>query len=287
MNMDDPQQPAVAPPAAVPPIAVVVVAPPAPAVPPAPPDPPRKPPSNLEVWLITIALVIAAARVGTIQASGYTWILMMVIMFTFVSFMGKWICGRPLGILITELNVMSIARFQMILWTMLILSAFLTIALQRIHAGIPDALNIPMNKELWALMGISTASLVGSPLLLQNKKTQEPTGAAVDKTAQLLKEDPDDIDNNRQGKLYSNKYPKDARFTDLFQGDDVGNTAYLDPAKLQMFFFTLIVAASYGYLIFHVMYGPTTALAMPTVSDNMIALLGISHAGYLGSKTVG
>ena len=241
---------------------------------PEPPNPPSKLPPNMQIWMVTIVLVIAAARVGTMQVSGYSWLGMMLIMFVFVLFLGRWISGRPLG-------------FQIIMWTLIILSAYLIIAIQRIHAGIPDALNIALDKRLWALLGISTASLVGSPLLLQSKKTQTPTDNAVTNAAKVLGEDKSTIEANLQGRLYSNVAPKDARFTDMFEGDEVGNTAYIDPSKLQMFLFTLIVGVSYGYLIFHSMYADPKSLAMPTVSDGMVALLGISHAGYLGSKTVG
>jgi hypothetical protein len=255
---------------------------------PAPPaQPPRKLPANLQIWSVTIILILAAAKVGTIPVSGYSWIGMLLIIFVFVLFLGHWICGRPLGILVMERNLMSLSRFQIILWTLLILSAYLTIAMQRIHAGMPDALNFGLDPKLWALLGISTASLVGSPLLLQSKKTQDPSDATVNKAAELLGENQADIQENREGRLYSNGEPKDARFTDMFQGDLVGNTAYIDPAKLQMFLFTLIVAASYGYSIFHAMYGDPKTLAMPPVSEGMVALLGISHAGYLGSKAAG
>lgn len=259
-------------------------------VPPAPPSPapePRKLPGNMEVWVVSLILIIAAARVGTMPVSGYTWLGMLLIFSLFFLCLGRWICNRPLGILVAERNLMSLSRFQMVLWTLLILSAYITMALQRIHGNVPQALDIAVDGRLWALLGISTASLVGSPLLLQSKKAQDPPAPVIDKAAAALKEDTQTIQENRQGKLYSNASPKDARFTDMFQGDDVGNTAYIDPAKLQMFFFTLIVAVSYGYLIFHGMFAAPKDLVMPAVSDGMIALLGISHAGYLGSKTVG
>jgi len=233
--------------------------------------------------------MVASALVGTRnKPSGRYWIVGLLIMCAFVLYLGKWICGRPLGILVTERNLMSLSRLQMILWTLVILSAYLTMVMQRIHAGVSDPLNLAMEWRLWALMGISTASLVGSPLLLQSKKSQDPPPATVDKAAQVLQEDKASIQENRQGRLYSNTDPKDARFTDIFEGDDVGNTAYIDPAKLQMFLFTLVVAGSYGYQIFRVMSNAHSAgdLAMPPVSDGMVALLGISHAGYLGSKTV-
>ena len=264
---------------------------------PTPPAPPRRLPANLEVWVVSAVLLIGGALAGTKMPAddcntaglcgyGYPWLLMMLIIFVFVLFLGKWICGRPLGILVTDRNLMSLSRFQMILWTLLILSAYLTMALQRIHAGVAGPLNIALDTKLWALMGISTASLVGSPLLLESKKTQDPAEATIDKAAQVLKEDKSTIDNTRQGKLYSNVDAKEARFTDIFQGDEVGNTAYIDPAKLQMFFFTLIVAVTYGYQIFHALYTAPANLTMPPVSSGMVALLGISHAGYLGSKTI-
>ncbi len=235
---------------------------------------------------MSVVLMAATAFAGITQVQGQAWILVLLCMFAFMLFLGKWICGRPLGILITDRNLMSLSRFQMILWTLLILSAYLTMVMQRIHGNISSALDIGIDGKLWALMGISTASLVGSPLLLQNKKLQDPPGSAIEKASKLLQEDQQAIQSNREGRLYSNTSPLDARFTDIFQVDEIGNTAYIDPAKLQMFFFTLIVAGSYAYQIFHGMYNDPKNLTMPTISEGMVALLGISHAGYLGSKTV-
>ncbi len=246
----------------------------------------RKISPNLEIWVVSVVLMVATAFAGITQTQGRAWILVLLCMLAFMLFLGKWICGRPLGILITDRNLMSLSRFQMILWTLLILSAYLTMVMQRIHGNISSALDIGIDGRLWALMGISTASLVGSPLLLQNKKLQDPPGSAIEKASKLLQEDQQAIQSNREGRLYSNTSPLDARFTDIFQGDEVGNTAYIDPAKLQMFFFSLIVAASYAYQIFHSMYNDPKNLTIPTVSEGMVALLGISHAGYLGSKTV-
>lgn len=257
-----------------------------PTPPPAAPKP-RRTPGNLEVLIVTVLLGIAGAYVAAKPLNGANWILELLILFVFTLCLGRWICGRPLGILVTERNLMSLSRFQLILWTLLILSAFTVIAVQRIRAGIPQALSIEVDWHLWALLGISTASLVGTPLLLASKKDQNPANGVVDKAARVLNEDSGDIDTNRLGRLYSNTDPKDARLTDIFQGDEVINTAYIDPAKLQMFLFTLIVAGSYAYQIYSSMSAAPAKLVMPAVSPDMIALLGISHAGYLGSKTAG
>ena len=135
---------------------------------------------------------------------------------------------------------MSLSRFPTILWTLLVLSGYLTIATKRIHGGTSNPFDYGIDTKLWALMGISTASLVGSPLLFQSKKFQQPAANSVEKASMLLKEDQKTIQDNNQGRLYANVGPLDAGFTDIFQGDEIGNTAYLDPAKSQMFFFSLI-----------------------------------------------
>jgi hypothetical protein len=264
----------------------IVMAAPQPTVIPPGPEEPRTKASNLGVWIVSIALLGVTALGGVVPTSGLAWLVVLLSMFVFVLFLGKWICGRPLGILVTDRNLMSLSRFQMILWTLLILSGYLTIAMKRIHGGIPNPLDFGIDTKLWALMGISTASLVGSPLLLQSKKLQQPAANSVEKASTLLKENQETIQDNSQGRLYANASPLDARFTDIFQGDEIGNTAYLDPAKLQMFFFSLIVACSFAYQMFASIHGAAASLAMPVFSDGMVALLGISHAGYLGSKTV-
>jgi hypothetical protein len=251
-----------------------------------PTAPSRTTPINLEVWIVSILLLGAIGAAGTVLRGGSAWMLVFLCMFVFVLFLGKWICGRPLGIMVTERNLMSLSRFQMILWTLLVLSAYLTIAMQRIHGNITNPLDFSIDMKLWALMGISTASLVGSPLLLQNKKLQHPSADAVEKASTVLQETPQTIQDNRQGRLYANATPLDARFTDIFQGDEIANTAYIDPAKLQMFFFTSIVAGTFAYQMFQSIHRDLANLGMPVLSEGMVALLGISHAGYLGSKTV-
>src|ERR1041384_256772 len=72
--------------------------------------------------------------------TAFTLILFMVLMVLFVITLGYRISGRPAGILINERNLMSLSRFQMVVWTIIILGAFITIAVERIKAKNPDAL---------------------------------------------------------------------------------------------------------------------------------------------------
>jgi hypothetical protein len=145
---------------------------------------------------------------------------------------------------------------------------------------------------LWAALGISTLSLVGSPLVLNSKQSQTPDPAAVSTTAALVQQDPAVVQANSQGTLFANPRLSDAALTDMFQGDEIGNTAYLDLAKIQMFFFTLISLVSYivaMYLALEAITwpkGPRCITELPALPSGMISLMGISHAGYLASKGV-
>jgi hypothetical protein len=96
---------------------------------------------------------------------------------------------------------------------------------------------------------------------------------------------PDTIDT--QGKIVIWKWPQDARLADLFQGDEVGNAAHLDLGKVQMFFFTLVLVLTYTAALVLMFTDASTAITgLPPVDQGMVALLGISHAGFLANNAV-
>jgi len=82
---------------------------------------------------------------------------------------GHGILGLWRGLLVDERNKMSLSRLQMILWTIIVLSGFLTVALLNIRSRQADALSITVPPQLWLLIGISTTSLIGAPLILNTK----------------------------------------------------------------------------------------------------------------------
>jgi len=86
---------------------------PQPTVIPPRPEEPRRMASNLEVSIVSIALLGVTALCGIVPTSGLAWLVVLLSMFVFVLFLGKWICGRPLGILVADRNRMSLSRFQM------------------------------------------------------------------------------------------------------------------------------------------------------------------------------
>jgi len=246
---------------------------------------------NVEVLCVSLVCLAVPTICAVFLAPRAGWGVVAISMLAYLLFLGRWISGRALGVLVNERNLMSLSRFQMVAWTVLLLSSFFAVALKRLHAlnANPAAapLNIAMNWRLWALMGISATSLVGTPILLSPKTAQSADPKVVDRAAKALNEPAEDIQANSQGKLYSNANVSDAALSDMFQGDEVGDTAYVDLSKVQMFYFTVIGIIAYGYALYIAMGNiyPQEGFSMPTPPDALVALLGISHAAYLTSKT--
>lgn len=98
------------------------------------------------------------------------------------------------------------------------------------------------------------------------------------------------MDTNKvdvQGSLVVNQSPDDAGWADLFRGEDVGNAGHLDLGKIQMFYFTLIIVFAYGAAIAEMFESSRFGITkFPLLSSGTVALLGISHAGYLANKAV-
>jgi hypothetical protein len=256
----------------------------------------------------------------------WEWALVALWMVLFVLCIGVAVTGQPLGILINEQNLMSLSRFQAVLWTVIIVSALLVIAAARLHDGVAapgSPLDIKFTPQVLSLLGITSAALVGSPLIDATKKSKTPAPSVAPQTAAALETTnnvPDSVEKtaatagaaaandgpaqvaaaktttltnaisqNAQGLLFKNPKISDASFSDMFEGTEVGDAAHVDLAKVQMFCFTLIVALTYIYALGALMIGNAldgVDVSFPPLSDGMVALLGISNGGYLGGKAV-
>lgn len=240
----------------------------------------------LIVITVVVGFLLKAERISMTGA----WGVIVLGMLAFVTALGLDLEQTALGIFISERNLMSLARFQLACWTVLICSAFVAIGLARVFAHAEDPLGIKVPSELWQILGISTASTVGASLVLKNKTTKEPANEqkVVDKVAARTDETPERVQANRQGIAYANPSAKDARITDMFEGDELANTTYIDISKVQMFFFTLVAIIAYGVNIYQYMVDntPETMDTFPALSSGLVAVLGISHAAYLGNKSI-
>ncbi|MCK9151668.1 hypothetical protein [Methanobacterium alcaliphilum] len=237
--------------------------------------------ASISAILLIIFMVIS----GFFAPKGVNYFLVFIIMLVFFAVLGSLVSGRIAGILIDERNQMSLSRFQIVVWTGIILSAYLAMALVRIAANVPNPLEIGMEWQIWALLGISTVSLVGSPLLLSEKKKKKS-----DPTEKInLKTEVAKGDIKIVGLIPVNTSPDAAEFADIFRGDETATLKNINMAKVQMFFFTIIIALSYGlmiYLMIATNTDPATMDSFPALDDSLVALLAISHAGYLTNKSI-
>jgi hypothetical protein len=278
-----------------------------------------------------------------------SWTCIFILLALFVLIAGQGITGRLWGFLIDQRNKISLSQFQTALWTILILSAFLSAALfnmasydsfkklpikvksldeikdqniRSLYVPLPKSskedgstekyytldfdrkssaiqkevkvlmtdssndelknleeyknpLDIRIPELLWALMGISVVSLVGSPLLKNNKSKD---------TSLSLKTPPDGV--AAAGSIVVNPQNVTPAFSDIFKGEEISNYDKLDLCKVQMFFFTIILFIAYFIMLANMFYHSGFVFEFPDLNPSMIALIGISHAGYLTSKAI-
>jgi hypothetical protein len=222
-----------------------------------------------------------------------TWLLIMVLLGALFVLIGRGIMGLWKGCLIDNRNRISLSRLQLICWTVLVLSAFLTFAAFKVHAAPDaDALDIVVPAQVWSLLGISTASLAGSATIKYAKRNTSVDQAVVQEEMQktqnaITSSAPEAPPLEAQGLLANKETPESASISDLFTGDEIGSAAQLDVGKVQMFFFTLIVILAYAIVLGTILYrAGGLPGGLPDVSEGMVVLLLISHAGFLAGKAV-
>lgn len=95
------------------------------------------------------------------------------------------------------------------------------------------------------------------------------------------------------GELHANATPDEARWSDMLRGDTVANFDFADLGKIQMFLFTVVLVFAYAALVWSIMSMPAAAgilqavptMSLPPFSDSAVLTLGLSHGGYLATKT--
>jgi hypothetical protein len=238
-----------------------------------------------------LAILIAIVLIGVLlppQSRLWSWLGTLVLLTAFAAIAGQGITGLWRGLLIDERNKLSLSRLQLTLWTIVVLSGFFAAALSNLAAGYVNPLSIAIPSELWLLMGISTTSLLGSPLILRTKMEKAPKKTEKEKTFALREKqgvDASRLDN--VGLVLVNKDPDAAQPADLFAGEETGNGAHLDLGKIQMLYFTVILVLTYAVTLGSTFAGALGRIGqLPALDPGMIALLGISHAGYLLHKAI-
>jgi hypothetical protein len=174
---------------------------------------------------------------------------------------------------------------------------------------------IQLPEILWALMGISVTSAVASPLIKSSKaqRTKKDTDSyyklkltpaengevVLDDVRKPIMVDVFDEDGNPTGRqkhiksnytaegVISKRVKGPPKISDMFMSEDAGSEYVLDIGKVQNFFFTMVAVLIYGFVLGAAIVGTKSIAALyqfPDLGEGLVAIISISHAGYLVSK---
>jgi hypothetical protein len=238
----------------------------------------------LTVFVTALLVVNLTELIPYIGGGRPTIWLTTVALFAFTFFgVGMMLKDRPSGVFIDERNKISLSRIQLVLWSVLLISALVTAGLGNVLAGAPSPLAISIPGQVWALLGLGSFTAVAAPAILQRKeKDAEPTRLDEIKT-NLRMADTLRGAVTATGAVVKKATPKDARWMDIVRGD-TDNADYVDVSKLQQLSFTILLITVYGAGIFALFQSSGPITKFPDVDQGFLALLGISHAAYLANK---
>src|ERR671933_468833 len=175
---------------------------------------------------------------------------------------------RPLGALVDSRGRYSLSRFQLLLWTAVLVSMAAGVFTARLRTrGLsPGAFDVP--PAVLGLFGIAAASAVLATAVKAYKNSTRPAwvGASPDGGASL------------------------AQLVLVEEGLEADRL--VDVAKLQNLLVTVLLAAAYVALGVYEFSGDGPAAvrgaadirSLPDIAGALLALLAISHATYLGGK---
>jgi hypothetical protein len=181
-------------------------------------------------------------------------------------------------------NAYSLSQFQMACWTWLVFGAFFAAAFCNIWsigdtaASAGTALNIQINNNLLAMIGISGFSLAATPAILALRSQTPATDTQVDAAQQRLGGDQDITAN---GQVVIRTDPTQAALSDIVKGDELANAGTVDLGKLQNLMLTMALLAAYVKLTLDAISTTHLITELPFFGDGTINLLLLSHAGYL------
>jgi hypothetical protein len=168
------------------------------------------------------------------------------------------------GILIDERGRYSLNHFQLVLWTLVILSLFSGVFFGRLVHGVADPLGITLPPELLGLFGIVGGSAV--------------TATAVKRTK----------DTTRGETVAASGGPYPPQLVQIFLAEE-GAFAdkVIDIGKFQGFIVTIVFAVAYIAMAVRTIGAAGSALAvnaLPGFPTALLTLLGVSQGVYVTAK---
>src|SRR3990170_6736197 len=105
------------------------------------------------ISVLGISLPRTGGQLGFVgQRTVLAWVAIAVLMAAFAAVAGHGVTGLWRGVLIDDHHRVSLSRLQMLLWTVLVLSAYMAASLANIGRGAAAPMNVNIPSELWLAM---------------------------------------------------------------------------------------------------------------------------------------
>ncbi|MDM4769053.1 hypothetical protein [Solimonas sp. SE-A11] len=247
--------------------------------------------------LLSVAVDMLAMKYGFLHLSGgQVWLVSLVLMSLSLGAIGWAAHKRWDGVLIDRDNRISLSRLQLIVWTLLLLSALQAVGIFNIPACLTGDMRGPVDvripSEIWVLLGLGSFTAVAAPTIKQRYRSHSlQHGTLADAIAVHVKTGLRlQTQGSFDGRVYRNATPADARWLNLVMGDYEG-AAYIDISKVQHLVLTLLLVLIYALALNQLLDKPLpyreAISQFPEISSGFLSLLGISHAAYLADKSGG
>lgn len=213
----------------------------------------------------------------------FLWALFAGVAVVILAFAGKAAKKGPTGALIDERNRYSLNRFQLLMWTVLILSAFTAFFLTQ-------GLKIPtISAELLGLIGISAVSATTAGAVKSSKDLQAEGARLRRHGAETLMQE-GRLESSPEMQVAAMRLAAEPeapkiptapvpRFSQVLLEEEGDNAdLVVSPTKFQNLILTVVAGVA---LIVMIASQKTLDL---TLSEQFLWLLGISHASYVGGK---
>jgi hypothetical protein len=200
-----------------------------------------------------------------VNALYLAWALSALVLALVAVLLGRSIHRGWLGIIVDTRGRYSLSQLQIVLWTVLVVSLVSGVFWARLFEGVGgQALEFGIPNELLVVLGISVGSTVVAGAVKQDKDMSRPQFVAATDAAHR------------------------PRLSQVFLAEE-GAMAdkVVDVAKFQNFWFTLLLVAAYVGLAIDAIQAAGSVLnfdELPGFNQAFVALLGVSHAGYLAGK---
>ncbi len=190
----------------------------------------------------------------------WSWLISAAVLLLLAAAVGSKVRKTFAGILIDSRERYSLSQFQIVVWTVVLLSLASGIFVGRLLAGVDNPLGFSIPPEVLGLLGISVGSTVASSVIKSAKDTARPDAIAVGDPPR-----PRQMFTTEEGPL----------------ADQI-----IDIGKFQNFVLTVLLVIAYTATAISVVRrtADPSQLTMPGFSGTYLTLIGISHAGYLGGK---